>query len=73
MLYLSRVEHTRYSLDAHGVEVWQRPFVQLRMPYIFNLRQDPFERAQHEAGAYETWFFEHLFILYGASQNRRNF
>jgi arylsulfatase A-like enzyme len=56
-----------YSIqEAHGVYVWQRPFTQLRMPYIFNLRQDPLERAHEEAGGYEKWWFENLFILYGA-------
>jgi arylsulfatase len=56
-----------YSIqEAHGVEVWQKPFTQLRAPLITNLRQDPFERARLESGAFETWYFEHLFILYGA-------
>jgi hypothetical protein len=26
-------------------------------------RSDPFERAEHEAGGYDTWFIEHLFLL----------
>ena len=29
----------------------------------FNLRSDPFERAQHEAGDYVQWFVEHAFVL----------
>jgi arylsulfatase len=48
---------------AHGLEVWMQPLVPLRAPKIFNLRSDPFERAEHEAGAYDTWFVEHLFVL----------
>lgn len=40
-----------------------KPLVPLRAPKIFNLRSDPFERAEHEAGAYDTWFVEHLFVL----------
>lgn len=56
-----------YSVqEATGQHVWQYPFTQLRMPYLFNLRQDPFERAREESGAYERWYFEHIFILYGA-------
>ena len=30
---------------AHGFGVWQEPFVTLRVPKLFNLRSDPFERA----------------------------
>jgi len=49
--------------QAHGLEVWMQPLIPLRAPKIFNLRSDPFERAEHEAGAYDTWFVEHLFVL----------
>ena len=48
---------------AHGLEVWMQPFVQLRAPKLFNLRSDPFERAEQEAGDYVRWFAEHLFVL----------
>ena len=49
--------------QAHGLEVWMQPLVPLRAPKIFNLRSDPFERAEHEAGAYDKWFVEHVFVL----------
>ena len=48
---------------AHGLEVWMQPFVPLRAPKLFNLRSDPFERAEHEAGDYDRWFIEHIFVL----------
>jgi hypothetical protein len=48
---------------AHGFDVWAQPMVQLRLPSLFNLRSDPFERAQHEAGDYVRWFVEHAFVL----------
>ena len=48
---------------AHGLEVWQEPLVTLRFPKLFNLRRDPFERADWESGAYETWRFERLFLI----------
>ena len=48
---------------AHGADVWSEPFVFLRMPRIFNIRSDPFERAQHEAFAYTRFWFDHLFVL----------
>jgi arylsulfatase A-like enzyme len=49
--------------QAHGLEVWMQPLTALRAPKIFNVRSDPFERGEHEAGAYDTWFVEHLFVL----------
>jgi arylsulfatase len=48
---------------AHGLEVWMQPLVPLRAPKIFNLRADPFERAEHEAGGYDKWFVEHAFVF----------
>jgi arylsulfatase len=48
---------------AEGFSVWQQPMVQLRLPMLFNLRSDPFERAQHEAGDYVRWFVEHAFVV----------
>jgi hypothetical protein len=56
-----------YSIqEATGNSVWQYPFTRLRMPILFNLRQDPFERARKESGDYDRWYFEHIFMLYGA-------
>jgi arylsulfatase A-like enzyme len=48
---------------AHGLEVWMQPFVRLRAPKLFNLRADPFERSEIEAGAYDKWFVEHAFVF----------
>ncbi|MFZ5876592.1 MAG: arylsulfatase [Nitrospirota bacterium] len=49
--------------DAHGLAVWQEPFVKLRAPMLTNLRMDPFELA-HEIGMdYERWFAEHMFMI----------
>ena len=48
---------------AEGLAVWSQPLEQLRLPLLFNLRSDPFERAQHEAGDYVRWFVEHAFVL----------
>ena len=52
----------------HGMNVWQEPFVQLRLPKLFNLRADPFETADHEAMDYERWRVEHLFAMVPAQQ-----
>jgi arylsulfatase len=39
--------------QAHGLEVWMQTLVPLRAPKLFNLRSDPFERAEQEAGGYD--------------------
>ena len=38
------------------------------MPLLFNLRRDPFERAQHHANVYEDWALDRVFILFGANK-----
>jgi arylsulfatase len=52
----------------HGMNVWQEPFVTLRLPKIFNLRSDPFETADHESMDYERWRVEHLFLMVPAQE-----
>jgi arylsulfatase len=34
--------------------LWREPFVELRAPLLFNLRRDPFERAQHNSNTYTS-------------------
>ncbi|UEM24696.1 arylsulfatase (plasmid) [Skermanella mucosa] len=48
---------------AEGFDVWQEPFVQLRVPKLFTLRGDPFERADEEGMDYVRWRFERIFAL----------
>ena len=44
-------------------KIWQEPFVTLRVPYIFNLRMDPYEHAQITSNTYYDWMFRHVFLL----------
>jgi arylsulfatase len=47
-----------------GFEVWLEPFVTLRTPKIFNLRSDPFERADIDADMfYAKWMADRAFLL----------
>jgi arylsulfatase len=48
---------------GHGFDVWQEPFVELRLPKLFNLRTDPLERADHEAMSYPKWRMERAFLI----------
>jgi arylsulfatase len=52
----------------HGLNVWEEPFVSLRLPKLFNLRSDPFETADHEGMDYERWRVEHLFVMVPAQE-----
>ena len=37
-------------------DVWRDPFVDLRAPKVFNLRRDPFERADTDSNSYNVWW-----------------
>ncbi|WOO40784.1 arylsulfatase [Rubellicoccus peritrichatus] len=43
--------------------VWREPFIELRVPKLFDLRNDPFERADESSNTYHDWFLDHAFIL----------
>jgi arylsulfatase len=48
---------------AESFQVWSEPMVDLRVPKIFNLRSDPFERADHDAIYYNDWLLRRVFLL----------
>lgn len=48
---------------GEAFEVWREPFTELRVPLLFNLRRDPFEKAQHNSNTYNDWFLDHAFVL----------
>ena len=48
---------------AKQMACWGEPFVHLRMPKLFHLRRDPFERADENSNTYWDWFLDHLFLL----------
>ncbi|ABR89237.1 arylsulfatase [Janthinobacterium sp. Marseille] len=48
------------------MRIWAEPFTPLRLPKIFNLRTDPYERADVTSNSYYEWFLYHAYILYGA-------
>jgi arylsulfatase len=43
--------------------VWMEPFVPLRVPLIFNLRRDPYERAEITSNTYYDWLLDRAFLL----------
>ena len=49
---------------AFSTQVWAEPMVKLRLPHIFNLRRDPFERADYNSNVYFDWMIDHVPQLY---------
>src|SRR6185503_15726254 len=45
------------------LRVWAEPFVPLRLPKLFNLRTDPYERADITSNTYYDWFMDRAYIL----------
>jgi arylsulfatase len=45
-----------------GIAAWEDPLVPLRLPQLYNLRSDPFERA-NESIFYGKWKADRLFVL----------
>jgi len=43
--------------------IWSTPFVTLRVPKIFNLRTDPYERADITSNTYYDWLLNHAFLF----------
>ena len=42
------------------MDIWRDPLVTLRAPKLFNLRRDPFERADTDSNNYDRWWIEHV-------------
>jgi arylsulfatase len=53
---------------AEGFDVWQEPFVTLRLPKIFNLRSDPFEKGDQIGMEYKKWRIDRTFLLVPAQE-----
>jgi arylsulfatase A-like enzyme len=49
---------------AKGMMCWAEPFVHLRLPKLFNLRRDPFERADQSSNTYWDWLISHAYSIY---------
>jgi arylsulfatase len=45
------------------LQAWAEPFVPLRVPLLFNLRRDPYERSQKTSNTYYDWLIDRVFLL----------
>ena len=44
-------------------QAWREPFVPLRVPLLFNLRRDPYERGMVTSNTYDDWFLDRAYLL----------
>jgi len=45
------------------LRLWAEPFVTLRLPKMYNLRLDPYERADVTSNTYYDWLIDHVYLL----------
>jgi arylsulfatase A-like enzyme len=43
--------------------IWANPFTNLRVPKMFNLRMDPYERADVTSNTYWDWLINHIYLI----------
>lgn len=65
---LTSVRYNRWKLvfleqRAEGQAVWRDMWIPLRAPKLFDLRMDPFEKADHDSNTYEDWWVRHAFLF----------
>lgn len=45
------------------LQIWLEPFTRLRAPKIYNLRTDPYERADITSNTYFDWMLDHVYLF----------
>jgi arylsulfatase len=51
-----------FEQRGKALGAWQEPMVLLTFPKLFNLRMDPFERADLNSNSYDQWAFDRTFV-----------
>ncbi len=45
------------------LRAWAEPWTELRVPLIFNLRRDPYERSYRTSNTYYDWLIDRVYLL----------
>ena len=53
---------------AGTMGIWAEPFTPLRVPKLFDLHADPYERADVTSNTYWDWFIDHAYLAIPAQQ-----
>ncbi|MEB2515357.1 arylsulfatase [Pseudomonas sp. YuFO20] len=56
-----------------GLQVWSEPFVCLRVPKMFNLRMDPYERADVVSDQYYDWLTKNDYLIFDGTRRSAAF
>jgi arylsulfatase len=51
------------------MQIWAEPFIPLRVPKLYNLRTDPFERADITSNTYYDWFIDRAYLAVVAASS----
>ena len=57
---------------AGTMRIWGEPLVPLRVPKLFNLRTDPYERADMTSNTYYDWLLDHAYMVFAAQISWRS-
>ncbi len=67
-----RYDHWKMVFMEQRVEgtcaIWSDPWIVLRTPKLFNLKTDPYERADVTSNTYWDWMFDHIFLFLPAQR-----
>jgi arylsulfatase len=55
------------------LRVWAEPFTPLRLPKLFDLRADPYERADITSNTYYDWIISQPYLFFGAQAATERF
>ncbi|MBP1838833.1 arylsulfatase [Formosa algae] len=55
------------------LDTWSKPMVTTRIPWIYNLRRDPYEFATTTSNTYWDWYLNHVYLLLPATEYVGNF
>lgn len=56
MIFMEQKEYKTFR-------AWMEPFTPLRVPLIFNLRRDPYERSYQTSNTYYDWLLDRAYLL----------
>jgi Sulfatase-modifying factor enzyme 1 len=65
-----RYENRKFVFEEQRVpgtlQVWAEPFTKLRLPKLFDLRADPYERADITSNTYYDWLLSQGYVIVAA-------